>query len=835
MQSRRSYLTKATKQFQRNAKTFDRKLGRSFDDTLRMRSRSHILHPDTYSDPCRGIGGTSDTQHTQVQADLDDMGVYMEKERRKLERRSSYFGSEIRFMTALMDISRRVCAVAKAGRQQFLKAELTLLNHSLDKHTCIPLWCPESGAQHHHRIVRIPTEDTVVLNSAERAPYLLTLEVLDPDESTSPEDPCAELSAGDTVPSAREVDSEHAGKWTSAPTHKQSTVAPAAVEAIDNDSAITEDSDTECVTGLNNAQSTVAASAGDSQHTISTTRSFSLSDDADKVPHTVEQPHLEPSKEPEQQSSPVVEDVDEKLMAEVFGDIDDISDIPEPPLSPATNRQHSGSYGRTRVASRPAQRKSGLVENYSTGQETNATSAMKSQRQEKHSNDHSAIQQHAAGPESLNSPPVAGRSGTTLSRMPVSQDEIRARMRTASVLLAQLARQQKALGIKVNKLFIPQIPDSAQGDSGKARSDASETPRRRSKLNNATAQALAMEEIRKKLIHEMMQLEEIRLKQPGLDSLSGSAATQSRESGGNDVDGEMDMHQVEFKDDPSAKVLKEDWESKKARIRRTSPYGRYKNWNLLSVIVKEGSDLRQEQLALQLICEIQRIWKKEQADVFVQYYRIIVTGEGCGLMETITNTVSVHSIKKEFYSRNPDYAGPPYTLYNYFITTYGTPDTERFRIAQDCFVRSLVSYSLITYILQIRDRHNGNILLDTEGHVIHIDFGFMLSNSPGSVGFEQAPFKFPMEYVDILGGRDSAKFAEFRALLISAFLSLRKHAENLCLLVEMMLKGSPLPCLSSGVATVNALRDRFHPALSEQQIEELVDSMLISSCDNMTT
>ncbi|KAJ2845930.1 Phosphatidylinositol 4-kinase pik1alpha (PI4-kinase)(PtdIns-4-kinase) [Coemansia erecta] len=419
--------------------------------------------------------------------------------------------------------------------------------------------------------------------------------------------------------------------------------------------------------------------------------------------------------------------------------------------------------------------------------------------------------------------------------MPVSQDEIRARMRTASVLLAQLARQQKALGIKVNKLFIPQISDPAQGDDAKAKAGASETPRRRSKLSNATAQALAMEEIRKKLIHEMMQLEEIRLKQPGLDSLSGSSTTQPGEAGGNDVDGGMDMHQVEFKDDPSAKVLKEDWESKKARIRRTSPYGRYKNWNLLSVIVKEGSDLRQEQLALQLIREIQRIWKKEQTDVFVQYYRIMVTGEGCGLMETITNTVSVHSIKKEFYSRNPDYAGPPYTLYNYFITTYGTPDTERFRIAQDCFVRSLVSYSLITYILQIRDRHNGNILLDTEGHVIHIDFGFMLSNSPGSVGFEQAPFKFPMEYVDILGGRDSAKFAEFRALLISAFLSLRKHAENLCLLVEMMLKASPLPCLSSGVATVNALRDRFHPALSEQQIEELVDSMLVSSCDNMTT
>jgi len=47
------------------------------------------------------------------------------------------------------------------------------------------------------------------------------------------------------------------------------------------------------------------------------------------------------------------------------------------------------------------------------------------------------------------------------------------------------------------------------------------------------------------------------------------------------------------------------------------------------------------------------------------------------------------------------------------------------------FMKSLAGYSLITYFLQVKDRHNGNILLHRDGYIIHIDFGFFLSNAPG--------------------------------------------------------------------------------------------------------
>jgi phosphatidylinositol kinase/protein kinase (PI-3 family) len=83
------------------------------------------------------------------------------------------------------------------------------------------------------------------------------------------------------------------------------------------------------------------------------------------------------------------------------------------------------------------------------------------------------------------------------------------------------------------------------------------------------------------------------------------------------------------------------------------------------------------------------------------------------------------------------------------------------------FISSLAGYSLVCYFLQIKDRHNANILLDEEGHLIHIDFGFLLSNAPGKgLKFENAPFKLTAETVETMGGSNSKYFKEFRKLLL---------------------------------------------------------------------
>ncbi|KNZ56918.1 atypical/PI4K protein kinase [Puccinia sorghi] len=264
--------------------------------------------------------------------------------------------------------------------------------------------------------------------------------------------------------------------------------------------------------------------------------------------------------------------------------------------------------------------------------------------------------------------------------------------------------------------------------------------------------------IKDKIMSEMMLLEEERMQRMKLDIISGNKQTDLSEGGSttsqksvNLADEEVVMKAVN-EEDPSGKMLSESWSDKRQRIRQSSPYGHLANWNLFSVIVKTGTDLRQEQIITQLINEFGRIWKEEECDVWVRYYRILVTGESTGLMETIVDAISIHSLKKSAYSQISNHQArhlphqavsnaststgsaatasggtgglPNYSIFDHYVDTYGPPTGEKYKKAQRNFMRSLVAYSIISYILQLKDRHNGNILIDKEGHIIHIDFGW---------------------------------------------------------------------------------------------------------------
>lgn len=282
--------------------------------------------------------------------------------------------------------------------------------------------------------------------------------------------------------------------------------------------------------------------------------------------------------------------------------------------------------------------------------------------------------------------------------------------------------------------------------------------------------------------------------------------------------------------------LGEDWETKKARIRQESKFGHLENWDLFSMIAKTGDDLAQEAFACQLIHLMANIWYQDKVKVWVKRMKILVTSISTGLVETITNAVSVHSIKKaleqDMIKKNEQPINGVISLKDHFRRLFGEENSRRYKLAQDNFASSLAAYSVICYILQIKDRHNGNIMFDSEGHIVHIDFGFLLSNSPGSVGFESAPFKLTQEYVDVLGGVESYHFKKFKRLTKEAFKSLRRNADCIINMVELMQTDSSLPCFKAGENTSVLLRQRFQLHLTDEEVDLFIDNFLINKSLN---
>ncbi|NXC06085.1 PI4KB kinase, partial [Orthonyx spaldingii] len=232
-------------------------------------------------------------------------------------------------------------------------------------------------------------------------------------------------------------------------------------------------------------------------------------------------------------------------------------------------------------------------------------------------------------------------------------------------------------------------------------------------------------------------------------------------------------------EDPSAVALKEPWQEKVRRIREASPYGHLPSWRLLSVIVKCGDDLRQELLAFQVLKQLQAIWEQERVPLWIKPYKILVISADSGMIEPVLNAVSLHQIKKQ----------SQLALLDYFLQEHGPHTSESFLSAQRNFVRSCAGYCLVCYLLQVKDRHNGNILLDADGHIIHIDFGFILSSSPRNLGFETSAFKLTSEFVDVMGGLDGDMFNYYKMLMLQGLIAARKHMDRVVQIVEIMQQG----------------------------------------------
>ena len=212
-------------------------------------------------------------------------------------------------------------------------------------------------------------------------------------------------------------------------------------------------------------------------------------------------------------------------------------------------------------------------------------------------------------------------------------------------------------------------------------------------------------------------------------------------------------------------VFKENWKQKQRRYQLQSPIGHLPGYRLIPVIVKSNDDLRQEQIISQLISQMNDILVEAKVGCWLRSYDIISLTNDSGIIEAIPDTISIDALKRSI--PNGQISLNDYFL-NFFSEYHIDDDLDMSELvnlsqAKENFMRSLAGYAIISYLLQIKDRHNGNILLDIYGHMMHIDFGFVLGITPGgNIGFENAPFKLTAEMVEVLGGSQSSLFYKFR-------------------------------------------------------------------------
>lgn len=249
----------------------------------------------------------------------------------------------------------------------------------------------------------------------------------------------------------------------------------------------------------------------------------------------------------------------------------------------------------------------------------------------------------------------------------------------------------------------------------------------------------------------------------------------------------------------------------------------YEVWQ--SAIFKVGDDCRQDVLALQLIAAFRGIFNSVGLDVYVYPYRVTATAPGCGVIDVLPNSISRDMLGREAVNG----------LHDYFITKYGGEHSVRYQEARSEFVKSMAAYSVISYLMQFKDRHNGNIMIDDKGHILHIDFGFLFDISPGGVRFERAPFKLTPEMLAVMGGDDpttSQAYRWFEELTVKAFLCSRQYCGKLLHLVSLMFD-SGLPCFKP--ETMKNMRNRFVLEKSEKEAAEFMVGCIKKSASNLST
>jgi hypothetical protein len=302
--------------------------------------------------------------------------------------------------------------------------------------------------------------------------------------------------------------------------------------------------------------------------------------------------------------------------------------------------------------------------------------------------------------------------------------------------------------------------------------------------------------------------------------------------------GDLDEGDIDIDSINRAKMIVSHGESWAEKSFRMLEEAKHKPQNVemevVSLMSKSNDDLRQEVFVMQMIHYYKSVFVQAKLPLWLKTYRILSSSSSTGLIEVLVDATSIDGLKKA--DGYPKEGG----MRKYFEEMYGGPDSKSFKAAQQNFMHSLAAYSLVMYLLGLKDRHNGNIMIDTRGHLIFIDFGFAMGMAPGhEFSMERAPFKFTKEYLEVMDGPNSACYKEFKRIFVEGFKAARANSQIALGLVEIMMYKSNYPCFSgsrygNGVS-LRLFEKRLMLDVPDQSIEKKALGLIETSLDHWGT
>uniref|UniRef100_A0A8D2L4A8 phosphatidylinositol-4,5-bisphosphate 3-kinase n=1 Tax=Varanus komodoensis TaxID=61221 RepID=A0A8D2L4A8_VARKO len=239
--------------------------------------------------------------------------------------------------------------------------------------------------------------------------------------------------------------------------------------------------------------------------------------------------------------------------------------------------------------------------------------------------------------------------------------------------------------------------------------------------------------------------------------------------------------------------------------------------SLVGIIFKNGDDLRQDMLTLQMLRLMDLLWKEAGLDLRILPYGCLATGDHSGLIEVVSSSETIADIQLNSSNVAAAAAFNKDALLNWLKEYNSGDDLDR---AIEAFTLSCAGYCVATYVLGIGDRHSDNIMVRKNGQLFHIDFGHILGNFKSKFGIkrERVPFILTYDFIHVIQqGKtgNTEKFGRFRQCCEEAYLILRRHGNLFITLFALMLTAG-LPELTS-VKDIQYLKDSLALGKSEEE------------------